>query len=88
MRAPAIASDIPGYREVMTPETGVYVRPGDPEALAQAVIGLLEDEERRRALGAAARELAASEYGWDRIAERLLGIYELVTGTTRVRAVA
>ena len=84
---PAIASDIPGYREVMTPETGVSVPPGDPEALAQAVIGLLEDEERRCALGEAARELAASEYGWDRIAERLLGIYELVTGKTRVRAV-
>ena len=85
--APAVASDIPGYREVMTPETGVSVPPGDPEALAQAVIGLLEDEERRRTLGAAARELAAGEYGWDRIAERLLGIYELVTGKTRVRAV-
>jgi phosphatidyl-myo-inositol alpha-mannosyltransferase len=84
---PAIASDIPGYREVMTPETGVSVPPGDPEVLAQAVIGLLEDEERRRALGEAARELAAGEYGWDRIAERLLGIYELVTGKTRVRAV-
>ena len=83
--APAVASDIPGYREVMTPETGVSVPPGDPEALAQAVIGLLEDEERRRVLGAAARELATSEYGWDRVAERLLGIYELATGQTRVR---
>ena len=83
--APAVASDIPGYREVMTPATGVSVPPGDPEALAQAVIGLLEDEERRRVLGAAARELATSEYGWDRVAERLLGIYELATGQTRVR---
>ena len=63
MRAPAIASDIPGYREVMTPETGVSVPPGDPEALAQAVIGMLEDEERRRALGTAARELAAASTG-------------------------
>ena len=84
--APAVASDIPGYREVMTPATGVSVPPGDPEALAQAVIGLLEDEPHRQALGAAGRELAVERYGWDRVAERLLGIYELVTGDAKVRA--
>jgi phosphatidylinositol alpha-mannosyltransferase len=84
--APAVASDIPGYREVMTSATGVSVPPGDPEALAQAVIGLLEDEPRRQALGGAARELAVERYGWDRVAERLLGIYELVTGDAKVRA--
>jgi phosphatidylinositol alpha-mannosyltransferase len=84
--APAVASDIPGYRDVMTPETGTAVPPGDPDALAQAVIGLLEDEPRRRALGEAAREHTVSRYGWDTVAERLLGIYELVAGTGRVRA--
>jgi phosphatidylinositol alpha-mannosyltransferase len=84
--APAVASDIPGYREVMTRATGVSVPPGDPEALAQAVIGLLEDEPHRQALGAAGRELAVERYGWDRVAERLLGIYELVTGDAKVRA--
>src|SRR5829696_4633529 len=83
---PAVASDIPGYREVMTPATGVSVPPGDPEALAQAVIGLLEDDPHRQALGAAGRELAVERYGWDRVAERLLGIYELVTGEAKVRA--
>jgi glycosyltransferase involved in cell wall biosynthesis len=72
----------------MTPETGVSVPPGDPEALAQAVIGLLADEERRQELGAAARALAVERYGWDGIAERLLGIYRLVTGDARVRAAA
>src|SRR5829696_3380019 len=84
--APGVASDIPGYREVMTPATGVSVPPGDPEALAQAVIGLLEDDPHRQALGAAGRELAVERYGWDRVAERLLGIYELVTGEAKVRA--
>lgn len=77
---PAVASDIPGYREVMTPETGLAVPPGDPRALAQAVIALLDDEPRRRALGAAARELAAGRYAWGGIARRLLGVYELVAG--------
>lgn len=77
---PAVASDIPGYREVMTPETGLAVPPGDPRALAAGVIALLDDEPRRRALGAAARELAAERYAWEGIARRLLGIYELVAG--------
>jgi len=77
---PAVASDIPGYREVASPEAGIAVPPGDPEALAQAVLALLEDEPRRQALGAAARELALERYAWGRIAERLDGIYRLVAG--------
>ncbi len=85
---PAVASDIPGYREVMTSETGLTVSPGDPRALAQAVIALLDDEPRRRGLGAAARELARERYAWDGIARRLLATYELVAGRgTPARAV-
>jgi hypothetical protein len=37
-------------------------------------------------MGAAARELAEREYAWDGIARRLTGIYDLVTGETRVGA--
>ena len=82
---PVVASDIPGYREVTTPETAVSVPPGDPRALAQAVIGLLEDEPRRRALGASARELAEERFSWDEIGRRLAAIYELVTARSRAR---
>jgi phosphatidyl-myo-inositol alpha-mannosyltransferase len=78
---PAVASDIPGYREVTTPSTSLTVPPGDPRALAQAMIALLEDEQRRRMLGAAARKLARDRYGWPEIGARLAGIYRLVTGT-------
>jgi phosphatidylinositol alpha-mannosyltransferase len=82
---PVVASDIPGYRDVMSPDTGVSVAPGDPAALVQGVAALLEDEPRRAAAGAAARELAQESYAWGSIAERLLGIYELVTGAARVK---
>ncbi len=57
---PVVASEIPGYREVMTPETSVAVPPEDPAALAAAVESLLADEPRRQELGVAARELAIS----------------------------
>jgi phosphatidyl-myo-inositol alpha-mannosyltransferase len=83
---PVVASDIPGYRDVMTPETGIAVAPGDPTSLVQGVAGLLEDEPRRLAAGSAGRELAQERYAWGSIAERLLGIYELVTGSARVKA--
>ena len=77
---PVVASDIAGYGEVMSPQTGLLVPPGDPEALAQALIALVEHEPRRRAMGASARNLALERYSWPDIATRLLRIYELVTG--------
>jgi phosphatidyl-myo-inositol alpha-mannosyltransferase len=75
---PVVASDIPGYRDVMTPETGLLVPAGDVEALTEAVVRLLEDEPRRRSLGAAARQVAEERYSWDTIARRLLDVYSLV----------
>jgi phosphatidylinositol alpha-mannosyltransferase len=85
---PVVASDIPGYREVMTPNVAVAVPPEDVEALAQAVVELAEDEPRRRGLGIAARTLAQERYSWDAIAARLAEIYDLVTGRTRASATA
>src|SRR5437763_12424625 len=55
---PVVASDIPGYRDVMTAETGVLVPPDDPRALAEATIGLLGNESRRQQLAAGARPRA------------------------------
>jgi phosphatidyl-myo-inositol alpha-mannosyltransferase len=73
--APAVASDIPGYAAVVTPETAVLVPPGEPEPLADAIVELLADEERRQRLGAAARELVQERYSWDDIARRIEEIY-------------
>jgi glycosyltransferase involved in cell wall biosynthesis len=54
---------------------------GGAQALADALVALLEDEPRRRALGTAARELARERYSWDDIGRRLTHIYELLSGT-------
>jgi phosphatidylinositol alpha-mannosyltransferase len=83
---PVVASDIEGYRDVMTPETGLSVPPGDPAALADALVRLLADEERRCRFGLAARRLAEERYSWDEIGRRLLQVYERVLG--RVPAAA
>jgi phosphatidylinositol alpha-mannosyltransferase len=75
---PVVASDIPGYREVVTEETGALVPPGDAEALAETVAALLDDEPARVERGRAARERAVSEYAWPLLARRLAECYERV----------
>jgi phosphatidylinositol alpha-mannosyltransferase len=77
---PAVASDIPGYREVVTSEAAVSVAPNDPDALVDAVSTLVDDEPRREAMGEAARALALERYAWPAIAERLEAVYSSVTG--------
>jgi phosphatidyl-myo-inositol alpha-mannosyltransferase len=75
---PVVASDIPGYRDVVTPETGALCPPGDADALAAAIAELLGDESARVERGRAARERAANEYAWPLLARRLEGCYERV----------
>src|SRR5207248_9185667 len=71
---PVIASDIAGYRAVLTPETGELVPPGDVSALTESLVNLLEDEPRRERLGEAARRLAQERYSWTDIARRLADV--------------
>jgi phosphatidyl-myo-inositol alpha-mannosyltransferase len=85
---PVVASDIAGYRDVMTPETAVAVPPEDPAALADAVSGLLGDEPLRRALGEAARREALEHYAWGDVARRLEGVYDRVIDGTAERVAA
>jgi phosphatidyl-myo-inositol alpha-mannosyltransferase len=75
---PVVASDIPGYREIVTPETGSLAPPGDPEALAETIADLLDDEQARAERGRAARELAATRYAWPLLARRLADCYQRV----------
>jgi phosphatidyl-myo-inositol dimannoside synthase len=53
-------------------ETGLVVdHPKDPAAVAYAIGALLADPDRRRAMGAAARTRAESEFAYDVLADRL-----------------
>ena len=83
---PVVASDIPGYREVLTPEAAVSIAPDDPVGLAEATVSLLDDEPRRVGMGAAARQVALERYAWSDIAARLEGIYERAIAEVRAPA--
>jgi phosphatidylinositol alpha-mannosyltransferase len=73
-----VASDIDGYRNVMDDGVqGVSVEPEQPEALAAALVSLLRDPARRRAMGRAGREKAL-RYAWSVVAARVLEYYACV----------
>ncbi len=52
-RVPVVTSDIPPLREITERSGGGVAVPRDPSAVADAVVGLLEDPARRRAMGEA-----------------------------------
>ena len=65
---PTVASDSPGLREtVRHGETGYVVPHGDVEALADALLRVMEPQNRDK-LGRAARSMA-EEYSWEAIAD-------------------
>lgn len=80
---PVVASDIDGYRQVVGESTGTLVPPGDAPALADAIVGLIRDEDERRKCAARAREVAEREYAWPHVGRRLLAVYERVLATAR-----
>ena len=75
---PQVAGASVGAAEaVVDGETGVVVaEPHDPEAVARALATLLDDEPRRTAMGAAARERAARDFAYDVLAERLARVLD------------
>jgi phosphatidylinositol alpha-mannosyltransferase len=73
---PVVATDIPGYREVVVhQETGLLAPPNDPQALADALRRVLDDPALAERLRAAGRERAET-FAWPRVADRIEEVYE------------
>ena len=71
-----MASDIPGYRSVLTHgQEGLLVEPENEHALAEAIIRLLRNPALRQEMGQRGRRTAA-RYDWSIIAGRILDLYE------------
>ena len=85
------ASDVGGVAEVVTQgESGWLVPPRNPQAMARAVLSLLADPARRKAMGRAARASALARFQPGPLVSRTEALYrELVarpaTGTTSAR---
>lgn len=80
---PVVATNIPGYRELVRDGVeGLLVPPGDAAALRAAVGRLLEDTDLAAALGARGR-LRADHFSWDRLLPRIEEIYERASRRAR-----
>ncbi|RLE96431.1 MAG: glycosyltransferase family 1 protein [Thermoprotei archaeon] len=74
---PVVASRVGGLSElVIGGETGVLVPPGDPEALAEALRALYEDEELRAQMGRRGRARILELYDWRVVIRHLEEVYE------------
>jgi len=74
---PIVASDLAGIPEVITGgEHGLLVPERDAEALAAAIIRLLDDRALAQRLGTAARRRVLAELTWDATSARFEAAYE------------
>ena len=73
---PVIASNIGGPTEIVQNEVnGLLVPSGNPEALAEKIMMLANDENARRRMGARARETVLARFSWQVIAEKHHRLY-------------
>lgn len=83
---PIVASNIAGYRTVLTDgREGWLTPPGEPQALAQMLARLIEQPRLRQTMGQQGR-LTASRYSWEQIGAEILEAYrETIELKTRRR---
>jgi glycosyltransferase involved in cell wall biosynthesis len=75
---PAIAGRTGGIPDQLSPKWGELVEPGDSQALADSILGLIDAPARRQAMGRAAAAGVRASYDWPVIARRILDVYREV----------
>ena len=82
MGLPIIATDIRGCREVVDHGTnGLLVPVREPSALVEALHDLIDDRDRRRAMGGASRDLAVARFDDRRQVAVTLETYSRLEGS-------
>lgn len=81
---PVVGTDIPGIRELVSPnESGVLVPTADPLALAAAIASVLRDPDATRRRAARARLVIERDYSPERLAGELCEEYEAIARARR-----
>ncbi len=77
---PVVASRVGGIVDVIRHEdTGLLVPPGDPRALAEAIVRVRSDPGMAAKRVARAREHAREFFSWDRLIDRWMDLYQAVS---------
>jgi glycosyltransferase involved in cell wall biosynthesis len=77
MGLPTVVFDNPINREILG-DVGIYAKMGDAESLAKALVGVLQNQEWAKQLGALSRKKAVDEHSWLRVGKRLGDIYNSI----------
>jgi glycosyltransferase involved in cell wall biosynthesis len=72
---PAVATRVGGVPEVVTSASGLLAPPGDPEALADALVRLVEDPELREQMGRDARKNVEAKFSARRLVDDIDRLY-------------
>jgi glycosyltransferase involved in cell wall biosynthesis len=80
---PVVAFDLRETR-VSVADAGVYVTPNDVHAYAEAIADLMDDEAKRTLLGKLGRARVEQELAWSHQERAYLGVYQRLTGGTRI----
>jgi glycosyltransferase involved in cell wall biosynthesis len=73
---PIVATQIPGCREIVRDgDNGLLVPIHDPEALAQALATLADDQALRQQMGGRGRAIALAEFSVQEVIARVMGLY-------------
>lgn len=77
-KKPVVATSVGAIPEVVeNGKTGIIVPPKNPEALADAIIKLLKDDDLRIRMGNNAYKKLKIDMSWDRISERTITVYKV-----------
>ena len=71
---PIVAFDLPEHR-FTAQDAALYVQPNDELAFARALAQLMDDPERREAMGAFGHERIRSKLAWHYSVQNLVGAY-------------
>jgi glycosyltransferase involved in cell wall biosynthesis len=81
---PVVATRVGGIPEaVLEGETGLLVRPGDPEGLRDAIRNVLHDPDRAALLGRAGRARVEEHFSIEGMTRRYRALYEAARGSDR-----
>jgi glycosyltransferase involved in cell wall biosynthesis len=74
---PVVTTNVGSIPEIVqNNQNGIIVPKGDPRAIAEAVLNLLKDKQKRLRIGRAARKTVELRYDWNKLVDRLIGYYK------------
>ena len=80
---PVIGSKVGGIPDVVTPDVGLLAEPGNSTDLADKLLELLADKDKRERMGKKAEVWAREHFSWQTVSQIYLDIYQEVTTILR-----